>query len=131
MAKAPALAGNGRHAYVRADSAISLPLTITAASNDQFEFNELEYLIPAGTYATVAAVADAVNASTNDEDNVSATFISQCVASVSRSDPTKLLFTSVAAGAVTLAFGTGAENDGLASIGVNDGTALAGGDPVD
>jgi hypothetical protein len=128
---APTLPGNTRHAYVRATTAASYPVTITAASNDQFEFNELEYLIPAGTYATPQAFADAINLSTNDEDNASTTFQAALVASVSKSDPTKLLFTSVPAGALTLAFGTGAEHDAAATMIVADGLALAGGDPVD
>lgn len=128
----PALAGNTRHAYVVAGSAPTLPLTITAASNDQIEFNELEYIIPAGTYATIQAVASAVQAAVADEDNVTTALLATVLAvDVSHSAPTKLRFTAVAAGVNTQALGTGAENDGLAAIGAADGLALAGGDPVD
>lgn len=128
---APKLSGNGRHAYVVAASAASYPLTITAASNDQFELNELEYIIPAGVYADVNALADAINLSTNDEDNAGATFQTVAYATVSRSDPTKLKFVSVPAGAVVITLGTGAEHDAAASIGVTDAQAFAGGDPLD
>jgi hypothetical protein len=126
------LDGNTRHAYVRATTAPTLPLTITAGSNDQFEYNELEYIIPAGVYATIGALAAAVQAAVADEDNAThPLFATEVAVTVSKSDPTKLLFTDVHAGANTLAFGTGAENDALASLIVSDAAAMAGGDPVD
>jgi hypothetical protein len=128
----PALAGNGRHEWVRATTAPTLPVTITAASNDQFEFNELEYIVPAGVYSTIQALAAAVQAAVADEDNVTTPlFSSVCLVEVSRSDPTKLKFTSVAPGNLGLTLGTGVEHDALASLIVADATTLAGGDPVD
>ncbi len=122
---APPITGNGVAASVVSDSAPSYPVTITAASNDQFEFNELEYLIPAGVYANARQLARAINASANDEDNAGATFASVVV--VQPLGNGTLRAVARASGANTGAFGTGAEHDGLASIGWNDGTALAGG----
>lgn len=108
------------HAYVTT-AAITFPLTITAASNDQIEYNEQEFLIPAGVYATPAALVKALNACTNDEDNSGAklnTFIHWEVEPAAQT--TKVRATSLVKGADTLAFGTGAEHDGLASIGITD-----------
>ncbi len=129
---APALAGNGRHAYVVGSAtAPTLPLTITGASNDQIEFGEAEFLIPAGTSATILALCAALNACTNDEDNAGALLSTLVYFTPSRSDPTKVKAVAIAAGAVTSTFGTAVENSGLAAIGFTDGDALAGGDPVD
>lgn len=115
--------GTGK-SYVTS-AAVALPLTITAGSNDQFEYNELEYLIPAGTYTTAAALATAVTAATNDEDNVGAAFNTLVLVTAEPGAPTKLRFTSVATGVNTLAFGTGAEHDGLAGLGITDGWTIA------
>lgn len=128
---APALSGNGRHAYVVAASAPTFPLTITAASNDQIEFGEAEYIIPAAIYADLPSLVDALNLCTNDEDNAGALLSTFVVFEISRSAPTKLRATSIVAGAVVSTFGTGAEHDGLASIGFSDAQALADGDPLD
>jgi hypothetical protein len=126
------LDGNTRHEYVRATTAPTLPVTITAASNDQFGFDSLQYIIPAGVYATIGALAAAVQAAVADEDNVTtALFSSACVVSVSSSDPTKLKFTNVAAGNLGKTLISGTEHDALASLIVTTATALAGGDPVD
>lgn len=125
------LDGNGRHAYVRATTAPTLPVTIDATHN-QIEFNELEYIIPSGVYTTIQALADAVQAAVADEDNVTTALLATVLAvTVSHSDPTKLLFTSVAAGVNVQTLGTGVENDALALLIVADATALAGGDPLD
>jgi hypothetical protein len=114
--------GNGK-SYVDS-AALSFPVTISAASNDQFEYNELEYLVPAGVYASAAALATALNSTTNDEDNAGATFPSLVVVSAS---PTAnaLRFTSVATGVNVLAYGTGAEHDALATLGITDGWTQA------
>ncbi len=140
MPTAPALTGNGRHAYVRATTAPSLPVTIDSTHN-QFGYGGAtthDWIIASGTYSTIQALADAVNAAIGDEDNTdgggvagAGVFSSVCVCSVSRSDPTKLLFTAVPAGVVTLTFTTGVENDCLARLIVTTATAMAGGDPVD
>lgn len=127
----PALPGNTRHAYVVATTAPTLPVTIDATHN-QFEFNELEYIIPSGVYSTLQALADAVQAAVADEDNVTTPLFSTVIAvDISRSAPTKLRFTSVLAGVNVQTFGTAVENDALALLIVSDATALAGGDPVD
>ncbi len=128
---APALTGNTRHAYVVGGSDVTLPLTITAASNDQIEFNEQEFLIPAGTYTTIQALCDALNVATNDEDNAGALLSTMVVFTPSRSQALRVKATSIPAGVSVLAFGTGAEHDGLASIGMADTLALAAGDPID
>ena len=130
---APARPGNGRHAYVRAANAATYPLVVTAATNDQIEFGEAEFIIPpnADGYATPQELVDALNVATNDEDNAGPLLSTLVVFEVSRSDPTKIKATSIAAGAVTSAFGTGAEHDGLAAIGFTDAQALADGDPLD
>lgn len=128
---ATALSGNTRHAYLRATTAPTLPVTIDATHN-QFGFNSLQYIIPSGVYATVQSLADAVQAAVADEDNVTTPLFATVVAvTVSHSDPTKLLFTSVSAGVNAQTFVSGIENDALALLIVSNATALAGGDPVD
>lgn len=128
----PALPGNTRHAYAIAQGAPTLPLTITAASNDQIAFNSLQYIIPAGVYSTIQQLADAVQASVADEDNVTTLLLSTVLlVDVSHSAPTKLRFTSTIAGVNVQTLTTGAENSGLVAIGVTSGLALAAGDPVD
>ena len=122
---APAITGNGAPAKLTAGTALALPITITAASNDQFEFNELEYIIPAGVYTTAREFVAAAQASANDEDNAGATFKSVVLVDVGVDN--KLRFTAAAEGVNTGAFGTGAEHDGLANLGLVDTDALANG----
>jgi len=52
--------GNGQSFVTGAP--VVLPLVVVAATNDQFEFNEVEYIVAPGSYATLAALATAVTA---------------------------------------------------------------------
>ncbi len=115
------VAGVGKSFVTSAD--ITLPVVIDA-THDQFEFNELEYTIAHASYATLATLAAAVTAAANDVDNVGATFASVVLCTA---DPngTGLRFTAVPSGVDTLAFGTGAENDALAKLGITDGWTIA------
>lgn len=55
---------------VEATSAPTLPVTITAGSNDTFKWNTVAFTIPAGTYTTLAALAAAMMLSVDGSANV-------------------------------------------------------------
>lgn len=113
------------HSFVTSAD-ITLPVVIDT-THDQFGFGGAtthDFLIPHGSYATLAALAVAINASTNDEDNAGALFSTLAVASA---DPngTGLRFTAVPSGVDTTAFSTGVENDALAKLGITNGWTIA------
>ena len=116
--------GNDANSYV-ISAAIVFPVTITAASNDQFEYNEVEYLIPAGVYANPTALAKAINAATLDEDFSSSPAFNTLVFVYADAGSHKLRFVSQKGRTNdALAFGTGAEHDALATIGLTDGWTI-------
>lgn len=93
-------------------AAVSLPLTITAASNDKFKFNSVQYVIPAKVYATCAQLAQALNSIVGFKALVNV--------SVEPGQPTKLRFTVKARGNSTLVFNDGSSASGLNAIGLTD-----------
>ena len=101
---------------------VVLPITITAGSNDQFEYNEVEYLIPAGTYKTVKDFCNAINRATNDEDfTASPKFNTLVFAQPSGGSHAIQFFSKTTRASDTKTFGTGAEHDALAGMGLTDG----------
>jgi hypothetical protein len=112
------------HSFVTSAD-ITLPVVVVAATNDQFEFNEVEYIVAPGSYATLAALATAVTAATKDEDFGASPAFSTLVLVTADPNGTGLRFTAVPSGVDVLAFGTGAENDVLAALGITDGWTIA------
>lgn len=107
--------GNG-HSFVQG-AAVSLPVTVVAATNDVFNFNSLAYTVAPGTYTTLAQLATAVGAALH-----TATAFSTIV-TVTPS-VTGLLFTNVASGVHAEAFATGA-TDILATLGITTAWTIA------
>lgn len=108
--------GNG-HSYVDG-AAVTLPLTVVAATNDTFKFNSNEYTVAPGTYTTTAALAAAINASLHS----AARF--DVVVTVTAKDSTHLRFTNVASGVHAEAFAVGT-TDVLVSLGITAAWTIA------
>jgi hypothetical protein len=130
---APALSGNGRHAYAVAASAPpAYPVVVTLDTNDEWKFNSVNYTIPASGpvgYGGIDALINAIQASTGGSG---ATLLNNVVAfSKSATDPTRIKATAIVAGVNTQTFATGAAHDGLANLGFANGAALADADPID
>lgn len=107
--------GNG-NSFVQS-AAVTLPVTVVAATNDDFVFNGNHYVIAPGTYTTLATLAAAVGAALH-----SATAFSTLV-TVTASG-TGLLFTNVATGVHAEVFATGT-HDALAQLGITNGWTIA------
>ncbi len=108
-----------------ADISGTLPLTITPGSNDQFGYGGNEYIIEAGTYASIGALAVAIQAADADEDNLTAPTFSTLV-HVSASPVTGCLrFTAQQKGTNATTFTTGVEHSGLTAIGLTTGWTIA------
>ncbi len=122
---APGSDGTGR-AWVDSTTAPTLPVVVDA-SHEQFEFDEDEYVVPHGTYATLEALANALNGALTGGTDRFDLVIVVSVSQASGLPPTKLRFTAVDSGANTKAFGAGATNDLAASLVLADTTPLANG----
>ncbi len=122
----PGSDGTGR-AWVDG-TAPSLPVTVDSTHN-QFKFNSVEYYVPSGVYATIKALADAVNAATaNDGDSHRFdTVVTASESPASGLPATVLRFTNVASGVHTETFATGTTHSVLSRLVVSNGTALANG----
>lgn len=110
--------GNGKSFVTGAD--VTLPYVSSAGANTSFKFNTVEYTIPAGSYATLALLAAAVNGALN----VATRFDTVVTVTV---DPngTGLRFTSVLTGVHAEAFAVGTVHDALVTLGITAAWTIA------
>lgn len=116
--------GNG-HSYVTSAD-ITLPVVIDSTHN-QFGYGGAtthDFILPSGTYTTIAQLVAAFATIANDEDNVGGAWATLVTVSA---DPngTGLRFTSVPSGVNTTAFSTGVENDCLGLLGLTNAWTIA------